>query len=174
MNNKFFTGELDLFTGEDIRHAEETIDIKCSWDLFTFPSFLDKSDKDYEYQGEVYMDLSGAKKHTVAYCLVNTPANMITDKKYYMKKDFGIIDIETPEYTEACIELEKSSIYDMESFEKEYPWFEHHIPKSEWVYDIPQEERLYEVVHEKNPILLASMQQRITDCRAWMKANLKF
>lgn len=172
LSNDFFTGECDIFDGEDVRHAEETIDIKCSWDAFTFPSLVDTSNKDYEYQGEVYMNLTGAKKHTVAYCLVNTPASQILDTKFYLAKKHGIIDTETDDYIEACRQLEIDSIFDMEAFEKEYPYFEHHIPKSEWKYDIPREERIHEIVTYENFDNLLAMKSRVLECRQWIDKYL--
>lgn len=172
LNNEWFTGECDIFDGEDVYHAEETIDIKCSWSAFTFPSFLDVADKGYGYQGEVYMNLTGAKKHTVAYCLVNTPASQIMDQKRKLGFQHGIIDSETTEYIEACRQLEIDCIFDMESFEKEYPYFDHHIPKEEWVYDIPREQRVYEIITLENPENLLAMKSRILECRQWIDKNL--
>lgn len=87
--DEFFTGTPDLIT-------EETIfDIKCSWDCFTFPLFeTEIPTKDYIYQLQVYMHLTGRKKATLVYVLLNTPEEMhweaqhnysSLDKKYRIK-----------------------------------------------------------------------------------------
>lgn len=172
LNNEYFTGECDIFQGEEITKADETVDIKCSWSLFTFPSFLDTTDKGYEYQGAVYMDLTGAKKHTVAYCLVNTPASLIMDEKRKLAYKYGILDSETEEYVDACKTLEKDSIFDMDLFRKQYPYFEFHTDLNEWKFDIPKEQRVYEIVTERNDKTLSDMRSRILQCRSWMDINL--
>lgn len=170
LNNEFFTGELDLFEGETIETATHTIDIKSSWDWTTFPSICDTVDAGYDYQGQTYMDLSGAKVHTIAYCLVNTPANLITDEKYRLARKMGVIDTETPEYIAACIEIEKNSIVDMNLFLKHNPGYEFH--SKNWEYDIPMLERVYEMDVLKDEKKIGKMKDRVTECRKYMNKNL--
>ena len=81
LSNKYITGECDIFIGESIENATETIDTKTSWSANTFfrASHADLEEK-YEEQGHGYMWLTGAKKHTVAYCLVNGTAQAIMDE----------------------------------------------------------------------------------------------
>lgn len=70
--NEWLSGECDIFTGE------KTIDIKSSWSVATFPATeAEAEDKDYEWQGRGYMMLWGVEYHEVAYCLVDTPAELI-------------------------------------------------------------------------------------------------
>jgi len=171
-NNQYFTGEWDLDDAKNGGIPNETIDIKCSWSPFTFPSIVDKISKAYEYQGEVYMNLTGSKKHTVAYCLVNTPASIILKEKRRLSYEHGIIDIETDDYIEACMELEKNSIFDTEAFMKEYPYFEFHTPKKLMDFDIPAKERIFEVVSTENKESLDKMIARILECRQWITKNL--
>lgn len=174
LNNLFFTGECDLFDGDDVEHADETIDIKCSWSLDTFPSIIDVADKDYEYQGGVYMDLTGAKRHTVAYCLVNTPANLIMDEKRILAYKMGVTDFdkETDEYIQACQEIEKNAIYDMELFLKHYPYFDFHMDIKQWSFDIPKEERVLEIVADRDGLMIDKMKGRVSEARSWMNQNL--
>lgn len=72
-NKKRF--EDDFFTGEpDLLLSDEVIDIKISWDCFTFPLFdVDIPTKDYEAQVQVYMHLTGLRKASVVYVLLDTP-----------------------------------------------------------------------------------------------------
>ena len=66
--DEFFTGEPDLLTEDTV------IDIKNSWDFSTFPLFEDEiPTKDYEYQVQVYMHLTGKRKASVIYVLLTTP-----------------------------------------------------------------------------------------------------
>jgi hypothetical protein len=68
--NEFFTGTPDLIL-EDL-----IIDIKCSWDCFTFPLFEKEiPTKDYYYQLQVYMELTGIKKAKLVYILLNNIEN---------------------------------------------------------------------------------------------------
>jgi len=70
--NDWITGECDLFTPAKIT------DIKSSWSLQTFPALSeDGADKLYEWQGRAYMMLWGVEKFEIAYCLVNTPDDLI-------------------------------------------------------------------------------------------------
>ena len=75
-NEQFF--EDDFFTGTpDLILNGSVYDIKCSWDCFTFPLF-DKEipTKDYYYQLQVYMYLTGCKKAVLTYVLLNTPEEL--------------------------------------------------------------------------------------------------
>lgn len=70
--NDWLTGECDIFTGSRI------IDIKSSWSLATFPATSTAGiDKDYEWQGRAYMMLWDVDDFENAYCLVNTPDDLI-------------------------------------------------------------------------------------------------
>ena len=66
--NEYFCGTPDLITDDEV------LDTKCSWDCFSFPLF-DKEvpNKDYFYQLQVYMHLTGKKKARLVYVLLNTP-----------------------------------------------------------------------------------------------------
>lgn len=62
----FFTGTPDLILNETV------YDIKCSWNCFTFPIFeKELPNKDYFYQMQVYMHLTGRKKAVVTYVLLD-------------------------------------------------------------------------------------------------------
>lgn len=173
LNNEFFTGELDLFEGEEIMKAKHTIDIKSSWDWTTFPSICDDSvDAAYDYQGQTYMDLTGAGIHTVAHCLVNTPASMIVDEKFKLARKMGIIGTETPEYIIGCMEIEKNAIVDMKQFNKENPGFEFHIKN--WDFDIPMEQRIHEIDVVRDDAKIKKMKARVDESREWMTQNFKW
>lgn len=67
--------EDDFFTGEpDLLLPDRVIDAKNSWDCFTFPLFdTEIPTKGYEYQVQTYMHLTGLKKASVVYILLDTP-----------------------------------------------------------------------------------------------------
>lgn len=68
--------EDDYFTGEpDMILEDQIIDIKNSWDCFTFPLFeTEIPNSDYFYQLQVYMHLTGKRKATLVYVLLDVPA----------------------------------------------------------------------------------------------------
>lgn len=64
--------EDEHFTGEyDAKNGDLVIDIKCSWDEFTFPLFDENPPKGYYNQLQVYMALTGLKKASLVFCLEN-------------------------------------------------------------------------------------------------------
>ena len=83
--NGFITGH------PDILDSGKVIDIKSSYDLWTFLGNLpDKLDSLYYWQLMSYMWLTGATKGYIAYCLSNTPFGIIEqEKKWFPKKIFG-------------------------------------------------------------------------------------
>lgn len=87
-NEKSF--EDDFFTGTpDIILDDTIIDIKVSWDCFTFPLFdTEIPTKDYFYQLQVYMHLTGKTKAKLVYVLLNTPENLM----YEMADDYSGVD----------------------------------------------------------------------------------
>lgn len=75
-NEKNF--ESDFMTGTpDLILQDEIIDIKCSWDAFTFPLFETQLDKNYYWQLQGYMALAGHSKGRVIYVLMDTPMDII-------------------------------------------------------------------------------------------------
>lgn len=70
--NAWITGECDLFTGSKI------IDIKSAWSLATFPVTAAQAvSKTYEWQLRAYMMLWDVDDSELAYCMVNTPEELI-------------------------------------------------------------------------------------------------
>ena len=75
-NNKTFDNE-HLVGTPDIVASDAIIDIKCSWDCFTFPYFDTKLNKAYWCQMQGYMALTGKKRAIVAYCLMDATFDQI-------------------------------------------------------------------------------------------------
>jgi hypothetical protein len=74
--------ENDFILGTpDINTDNMLIDIKSSWNIYTFPFFEDKlPSKDYYYQLMGYMWLTGKKESLLCYCLLNTPVEIVEDE----------------------------------------------------------------------------------------------
>lgn len=62
----FFKGTPDLIIGDTV------YDAKCSWSCFTFPYFeKELPNKDYFYQLQIYMHLTGCTKAVLSYILLD-------------------------------------------------------------------------------------------------------
>lgn len=71
-NDSLLTGEVDIDTGKRI------IDIKASWDWDTFPAVSeDGIDSMYEWQGRGYMRLWDRDEFENAFCMVDTPDELL-------------------------------------------------------------------------------------------------
>jgi hypothetical protein len=111
-NEKRFTN--DYITGfPDIIDNDRIIDIKSSYDLWTFIGNIpDKLDSLYHWQMQSYMWLTGAKSAVIAYCLVNTPESIIEQEKYYMLKKMDVATEENPEYVKEAMKIEFNMSFD--------------------------------------------------------------
>jgi len=70
--NEWITGEADIVATHKI------VDIKTSWCVTTFPVLSEQGeDKGYEWQLRAYMMLWDKPYAEIAYCLVNTPYDLI-------------------------------------------------------------------------------------------------
>jgi hypothetical protein len=105
--NDFITGLPDIINGDTI------IDIKSSYDLWTFLGNIpDKLDNLYYWQMQSYMWLTGTKNATIAYCLVNTPESIIQQEKYYLLKKMDVISEESPEFIKEAMKIEFNMTFD--------------------------------------------------------------
>ena len=145
MSNEFITGEWDILKNEIVT------DIKTSWDIFSFfKAQNDPLNKDYFFQLQGYMSLTGAKSASLAYCLVNTPLNLIEQEKKNLWFKLNCPDLESIEYLSGCEEIERLSIYE----------------------DIPVNERVFEIEIERSEETIEAINKRVIECREWMNENL--
>lgn len=73
--NDWITGTPDVITDEIL------LDVKCSWDATTFPFFeTEIPTKDYFYQLQGYMWVTGKTESLLIYCLVDTPLEIVEDE----------------------------------------------------------------------------------------------
>ena len=91
-NTERFTN--DYITGEpDINTDNLLADIKCSWSLDTYPMFeADLKNKDYYWQLQGYMWLTGKTQAELVYCLMNTPLQIVEDEVRRAHWKAGLID----------------------------------------------------------------------------------
>ena len=91
-NTERFTN--DYITGEpDINTDSLLADIKCSWSLDTYPMFeAEMKNKDYYWQLQGYMWLTGKTQAELVYCLMNTPLQIVEDEVRRAHWKAGLID----------------------------------------------------------------------------------
>jgi hypothetical protein len=87
ITNEWITGKPDVNTNEVL------LDVKSSWDATTFPFFeTECPNKDYYYQLQGYMWLTGKDEALLCYCLVNTPFQIVEDEVRREHWKQGLID----------------------------------------------------------------------------------
>lgn len=81
-SNEFAMGTCDLF------HDGVIYDHKASWDLSTFPMFEKEiPDDKYDWQGNTYDWLYGAKKHIICYTLIDCPESVFYNEIKWLSDD---------------------------------------------------------------------------------------
>ena len=119
----------------DVVTTDLIIDTKVSWSAHTFPFFESElPNKDYYWQMQAYMWMTGRKKALVTYCLVNTPYLLLEDeiRREHWKQNLIGESQEVRDYVEA-----------QHNFD--------HIPKNERVkvFEIDYDEKGIEQAKEK-------------------------
>jgi hypothetical protein len=143
--NEFIKGTPDIISEDRI------IDVKSSWDIYTFfRNNAAKINKNYYWQLQGYMWLTGKKVSSLAYCLINTPDALINDEKRRLMYKMNVIDDVNSDYQEACEQLDKLMVYD----------------------DIPLEEKVIEIEIQRNEEDIERLSKRVVDCREYMDRYL--
>ena len=142
-NEEFF--ENDFLTGTpDVNTDNILLDVKSSYDASTFPFFAeDIPNKDYYYQLQGYMALCNKRKSVLAYCLVNTPFQIVED------------EVRRAHWKEHLIDESEELRADVEARHN----FDH----------IPPEKRIktFEVRYDKE--VVKAIYDRVKECREYYK-----
>jgi hypothetical protein len=142
-NEEFF--ENDFLTGTpDVNTDNILLDVKSSYDASTFPFFAeDIPNKDYYYQLQGYMALCNKRKSVLAYCLVNTPYQIVED------------EVRRAHWKEHLIDESEELRADVEARHN----FDH----------IPPEKRIktFEVRYDKD--VVKAIYDRVKECREYYK-----
>ena len=148
LENEWFCGHPDIFSGIDIQNADEVHDIKSSWSIHThMPKLIDTVDKGYEAQLNVYFDLTGCDSGSIAYCLVSAPPNIIEAEKRKLLYSMNVISEESPEYKKAALKLEREMIFE----------------------DIDYRERVIKQPVTRNEELIQKMKDKVPSMRNWLQ-----
>lgn len=111
-NEKYFENEY-LQGTPDIILKNQVIDIKCSWDCFTFPLFeTETPNEEYFWQLQGYMILTRKEHSSLVYCLMDAPANIIESEARVRAKNQGFEELEQSVYEEVEAEMTYSNLPD--------------------------------------------------------------
>lgn len=138
--NDHMMGTPDLIIGKHV------IDIKSSWDIFTFhkAKFADELDKGYWWQVQVYMALTGATSASVTYCLVDTPRNLIDAAKQRFAYQYG----DSIDLTEGLEQIERNMTFS----------------------DIAATERIKTFRVERDDAAIERIKVRVEECREYLNS----
>jgi len=93
--NEFIKGTPDVILEDSVR------DIKCSWDVGTFPLYqTEVPNKDYYWQLQGYMWLTDKEVSYLDYCLMDTPDHLISSEARSMAYRFGVQEISQSQHTD--------------------------------------------------------------------------
>ena len=140
--NDFLTGTPDVNTDNIL------LDVKSSYDATTFPWFEEEiPNKDYYYQLQGYMALCNKRKSVLAYCLVNTPFQIVED------------EVRRAHWKEHLIDESEELRADVEARHN----FDH----------IPPEKRIktFEVRYDKD--VIKAIYERIKECRKYYETLIQ-
>ncbi len=113
--NNFMTGTPDLILPDMV------VDLKSSWDCFTFPLFETEIDKSYWMQIQGYLYLTGRKHGKLVYTLQNTPDELEWDETVDysgVSSEFRIKEFDV-EYDPEFIEQVYDRVIDCREYIKE-------------------------------------------------------
>ena len=143
LNNFWIAGTPDVI-------KEHIVDAKSSWDIFTFfRQNIKKLNKNYYWQMQGYMDLTGSETSTLAYCLIDTPEVLINDMKRKLLWKMGALTELDADYIKACEEIDLLMKYE----------------------DIPMNEKVIEIEIKRNQSDIDKMHKRVEQCREYININ---
>lgn len=113
--NEFVSGTPDCLT------LEPVLDIKCSWDIWSFLGA--KIKKEYYWQGIGYMKLTNKEKYKLVYCLCNSPEHLIVSEKSKAMYISGLAH-DSEEWLIQEAQIEKNMMFDDIPVEKRIKVFD--------------------------------------------------
>lgn len=137
--------ENDIMTGTpDVILSDHLIDVKNSWDCFTFPLYETEVEKVYYWQAQVYMELTGKDHYKLIYTLMDTPLHLIEREAYFWGKNNGYEELDEDIY---------NSFVDKMTY-----------PDIEDKYKI----KVFEI--ERNQEDIDNIDRRVQECRKYIKS----
>lgn len=141
-NEKYF--ENDFITGTpDAIIKDLIIDVKNSWDCFTFPlTEKECPNEDYYWQAQGYMNLTGLRQYKLIYVLSDTPRHLIEREAFFYAKNNGYEELD-------------QDIYDMFEKKMTYPDV-----------DFKNKIKIFDIQYNESAVNL--IEQRVLECRKFL------
>ena len=140
-NEEFYENE--YLTGTpDVLNKDFVLDVKSSYDATTFPWFKkDVPNKDYYFQLQGYMELTGRRNSYLVYCLVDTPSDIVEDE--VRRVHYKLKEIEDNPIVRNAVEMQHN-------FER-----------------VPKEQRIkcFEIAYD--PEAIKKIYERVEECREY-------
>jgi len=140
----------DWVTGKPDVNTDVLIDVKSSWDAFTFFEKVvenELNNKDYYYQLQGYMWLTDKQEALLCYCLVDTPLQIVED------------EIRREHWKQNLI----SESNDLREFVEDKHTFGH----------IPMEKRVKTHVVKRDDEVIEAIKTRIEECNEYYNEIIK-
>lgn len=165
-DNEFITGECDSI------HNKCVIDVKNSWDIFTFNDSTLKLNTDYEWQLRCYMELFDCDSAKLIYTLNNAPESLVL--KALESESYNHPGHEIPEWIE--VEIIKSMIFTNDEFERFITMRglggdEITEMAINSFIEIPEEERLFEYNFTRDDSKYQLITSRVKEAREFLKTK---
>ena len=144
----------DYMIGEPDVNTSILADIKTSWSANTFPWFKDPKNKDYYWQLQSYMWLTGKKQAELVYVLSNHPPHIISSEikrltYYYTDRPFLFPDANSIEELWSMAEQKAEAVVNIEAK----------------VDHIPLNKRVKRFIIERDEEAIKSIKERIQEAR---------
>ena len=148
LENDWFTGHPDVYSGIDVYNADTVDDMKNSWELDSFTPWLMKTpDKAGICQLNVYYSLTGAKSGALVRALMDCPPEVLEGEKYYLLRKMNVVSEDSPEFKIAEKELVRNLTFP----------------------DIPPQERLIKIPVQRDDELIEKMKSKVPIFRQWLE-----
>ena len=133
VTKRFYVKNKEKYENEYVKGTPDIvenviIDIKSSWDLWTFAKA--EVSKNYYWQLMGYMWLTGRTESLLYYCLVDAPDKLLQDELRKLSWKMFMIDPIDPLYVEAEEKVKKNMIFDDINPEHKVKKFE--VKYNEW------------------------------------------
>lgn len=158
--NDYIMGICDCITDDTV------IDIKSSWDYFTFQESTLALNSDYEWQLRGYMELWDKPKAKLIYCLTDTPNFLVERALKSMMDEYGNIENVGKAY-QTIINMVYTKNAFINSLENQMT-FNRDMNIEENFIEIPEKERVFVFEIERNQSKTDFIYSRIEEARKFL------
>lgn len=142
--NETTYGDNWLVGTPDVVLKNEIVDIKTSWDIFTFPVFEQQADPAHVLQVQGYLSLTGKQQGSVVYCLADLQDELIEAEAWKLARAMNLQELEAEVY-------EKVQVY--------------HTYK-----DVPESMRVLRFAFNRDEAVISEIRQRVEDIKDWISS----